>query len=126
MAERVHPRERGLKPGFSTFSKTAAGLDARNAVFTVAAGKRVGKLRFGVRELAVHMTSTERVGISYQVFDKGKLVVAGGPDSALGVDDWVGFTPVLTPVHKHTYMIKIIAGNIHGDFANRTLTLITR
>ena len=115
-----------LKPGFSTFSKTAAGLDARNAVFNVAPGKRVGQLRFGVRELAVHMTSTERVGISYQVFDKGKLVVAGGPDSALGVDDWVGFTPVLTPVHKHTYVIKIVAGNIHGDFANRTLTLITR
>ena len=66
------------------------------------------------------MTSTERVGISYQVFDKGKLIVAGGPDSALGVDDWVGFTPVFTPVHKHTYIIKIVAGNIHGDFAHRT------
>jgi hypothetical protein len=115
-----------LKPGFSTFSKAAAGYDARNAVFNVAPGRRVGQLRFGVRELAVHMTSTERVGISYQVFDKGRLIVAGGPDSALGVDDWVGFTPVLTPVHKHTYVIKIVAGNIHGDFANRTLTLITR
>src|SRR4051812_39780641 len=56
----------GLKPGFSTFAKSAAGYDARNAVFAVAPGKRVGTLRFGVRELAAHMTSVERVGISYQ------------------------------------------------------------
>ena len=31
-----------------------------------------------------------------------------------------------TPVRKHTYVVKIVAGNIHGDFANRTLTLITK
>jgi hypothetical protein len=116
----------GLKPGFSAFARAATALDARNELFTVAPGIPVGTLRFGVRELAAHMSPEERVGISYQVFDKGRLVAAAGPDSALGVDDWVSFKPALTPVRKHTYTIKITAGNIHGDYTNRVLTLVTK
>jgi hypothetical protein len=119
-------RNGGLKPGFAVFSKAAAALDARNAVFSVAPGVPVGNLRFGVRELAVHMTKTETVGISYQVFDKGRLVTSGAPAPVVGFDDWVTFRPTFTPVHKHTYTIKITAGNIHGDFTNRVLTLIAK
>jgi hypothetical protein len=122
----VIKRNGGLKPGFAVFSKAAAALDARNAVFSVAPGVPVGNLRFGVRELAVHMTKTETVGISYQVFDKGRLVTSGAPAPVVGFDDWVTFRPTFTPVHKHTYTIKITAGNIHGDFTNRVLTLIAK
>jgi hypothetical protein len=114
-----------LKPGFAAFAKAALPLDARNEIFTVKPKVPVGILRFGVRELAVHMTLTERVGISYQIFDKGKLVSQGAPDSALGFDDWVQFKPNLVPKKGHTYVIKITAGNIHGDFAHRVLTLYT-
>jgi hypothetical protein len=115
-----------LKPGFSAFARAAAGLDARNEIFTVAPGVPVGDLRFGVRELAVHMTKADVVGISYQIFDKGRIVASGAPAPVIGVDDWVTFRPNLVPVHKHTYIVRITAGSIHGDFANRVLTLITR
>jgi hypothetical protein len=72
------------------------------------------------------MAKTDVVGISYQVFDKGKVVASGAPAPVIGVDDWVTFRPNLVPVHKHTYTVRITAGSIHGDFTNRVLTLITR
>jgi hypothetical protein len=120
-------REDGtLKPGFSAFATAAKPLDARNAVFTVKAGAPVGNLRFPVRELARHMNIGDVVGISYEVFDGTRKIVSGSPATTVAHDDWVTFKPLFTPARNRTYQVRLRAGNIHGDYVNRVLTLISK
>jgi hypothetical protein len=44
----------------------------------------------------------------------------------LSSDATVAFRPQLKPIKGHTYTIRLVAGDIHGDVTERVITLVAR
>lgn len=112
----------GRKPSFATFASTAKPLDGRNLSLTVRAGRKP-VVNVPVREFAAHDPVGSPIGITYKVFDRGKLVTVAQPQLGLGRDAWVSVPLSFTPLKGHVYVVKVTAGDTNGASVDRTLTL---
>jgi hypothetical protein len=65
------------------------------------------------------------VGVTYTVTDKGKLIAKGEPQSNIGPDSSVSFTPSFTPAKGHTYTITASVNDSNGNVQTRDVIVVT-
>jgi cellulase (glycosyl hydrolase family 5) len=116
------------KPAFATFAARAGALDVRNAIIYVKAGRASPTIRVSALEFLGLSGATVRVGITYKVFFKGKLVPrgVGQPETRLGNDGWLTLSlNAFRPQAKRSYVCTIDANDANGNKIKRTLTLVS-
>ena len=57
------------------------------------------------------------------VYDGRRLLRTAQPVSSIGADGWVSFHAPIRTALGHNYYITIKAGDIHGNFVNRSVLL---
>jgi len=112
------------KPAFDTFSLLAKPLDARNAFVTVKGGRANPAVRVATTKLAYRSGAGSRVGLTYRVFQRGRLLVVEQPVAAIGLDGWITIRPRFTPARGVTYTLDVEVGDVNGNKVQRTLTLV--
>jgi hypothetical protein len=112
------------KPAFDLFSVVAKPVDARNAVVSVKGGVPSPAVRIPTTKLAYRSGSGSQVGITYKVFEGGKLLVVEQPVARIALDGWITIRPRFTPLRGHTYTLQADVGDINGNKVQRLLTLI--
>lgn len=110
-----------MKPAYHTFSSLAAITDGRTQ--SVAAGVQPTVV-LSVPRLAYASPPGSTIGITYRVFDGGKMVGNGYPTAALQFDQTVRFVAAFTPSAGKTYSIEMDANDIHGNHVVRTYNLV--
>jgi hypothetical protein len=112
------------KPAFDLFSVLAKPRDARNLIVTVKGGRANPAVRIPTTKLGYRSGLNSPVGITYKVFERGRLLRVEQPVVRIQSDNWVTLVPRFTPVKRHTYQLQVEAGDINGNKVERTLTLI--
>jgi hypothetical protein len=112
------------KPAFDLFSVVAKPVDARNAFVNVKGGVPSPAVRIATTKLAYRSGSGSQVGITYKVFEGGKLLVVEQPVARIALDGWITIRPRFTPLRGHTYTLQADVGDINGNKVQRLLTLI--
>jgi hypothetical protein len=110
------------KPSFARFAAIARGLDARNPIVQVTA--RGPLVRVSALSMAFYSDRGARVGITYRIFERGRLIEVAQPEVALGRDGWFSFRTHFMPLPGRSYVVRIEAGDIHGNGVVRTVTLV--
>jgi len=112
------------KPGFSTFTSLARGVDARNAIVEV---RGVDPLvRFSALPMAYYAPPGSGVGVSWELQQGSSILGHGAPTVPLEADGWVSFRPEFTPRPGVAYTLIIRANNEAGVTFTRVLTLVGR
>ena len=112
------------KPGFDLFSVLTKPLDARNATVLVKGGRASPAVRVATTKLGYRSGYNSPVGLTYKVFERGKLLVVEQPVVRLALDGWITVRPRFTPLRGHTYVLEVEAGDVNGTKVARKLTLI--
>jgi len=112
------------KPAFDLFSVLAKPFDARNAYVTVKAGRARPAIRVATTKIGYRSGLNAAVGVTYKVFERGRLLAVEQPLVRIQRDNWITIQPRLTPVRGHTYTLQVEAGDVSGNKVTRTLTLI--
>ena len=112
------------KPAFDAYSVLAKPLDARNAFVTVKGGVANPAVRVATTKLAYRSGAGSRVGLTYKVFQRGRLLVVEQPVAAIGIDGWITIRPRFTPASGVTYTLEVEVGDVNGNKVQRTLTLV--
>lgn len=112
------------KPAFDQFSVLARLVDARNATVTVKGGRANPAVRVPTTKLAYRSGVGSRVGLTYKVFERGRLLVVEQPVTTIARDGWITIRPRFTPARGRTYTLEVEVGDINGNKVQRRLTLI--
>jgi hypothetical protein len=112
------------KPAFDLFSVLAKPVDARNTIVLVKGRVPSPAVRIPTTKLAYRSGPGSPVGITYKVFERGRLLVVEQPVVRIANDNWITLRPRFTPVRGRTYLLQVEAGDINGNKVERTLTLI--
>jgi hypothetical protein len=112
------------KPAFDLFSVLAKPVDARNSIVLVKGGVPSPAVRVPTTKLAYRSGPGSPVGITYKVFERGRLLVVEQPVVRIANDNWITLRPRFTPARGRTYVLTVEAGDINGNKVERTLTLI--
>ena len=102
----------------------AKPLDARNTFVTVKGGVANPAVRVPTTKLAYRSGAGSRVGLTYKVFQRGRLLVVEQPVAAIGIDGWITIRPRFTPARGVTYTLEVDVGDVNGNKVQRTLTLV--
>jgi hypothetical protein len=114
------------KPAFARFATSAAGLDIRNPILYVKAGRANPTVRIQALEFLGLSGPGIRVGITYKVFFKGRLQAVGQPETRLGDDGWLTLhLNPFRPQAKRSYQVALAANDANGNKINRSLTLVS-
>jgi hypothetical protein len=108
------------KPAYNTFSALARLTDGQTVAATAGRAPRV---TIYVPYLSYYSASGTPIGLSYSVQDGSKVVNRAISNAPLGTDQSVSFTPVFTPVKKHTYTVTTVANEPNGHTQTR-ITLV--
>ena len=111
------------KPSFFKFDSLAHLIDGTTV--TAAPGKPMRPVSVYVPYLTFYTPVGALVGVTYHVYDKGKLIVSGEPQSNIQPDSSVSFTPLFTPLKGHTYMIQASVNDPNGNVQTRDVTVVT-
>jgi Cellulase (glycosyl hydrolase family 5) len=112
------------KPAFDRFSVLARLVDARNAFVTVKGGRSNPAVRVATTKLGYRAGAGARVGMTYRVFERARLLVVEQPVSTIGRDGWITVRPRFTPARGRTYRLVIEIGDAFGNKVERSLTLV--
>jgi hypothetical protein len=110
------------KPSFARFAAIARTVDARNPIVTVTG--RAPIVRVPALALAFYSPRGARIGITYRIYDRGKLIEVAQPQVPLNLDGWFTFRTRFTPQIGRSYVVRVQAGDINGNAVNRTVTLV--
>jgi hypothetical protein len=115
------------KPAFARFAATARLLDARNAILYVKAGRANPTIRVSALEFAGLSGPGVRVGMTYRVFFKGRLIAPPGqPETTLASDGFLTLQlKSFRPQAKRSYTVTIDANDANGNKIKRVLTLVS-
>ena len=101
----------------------AKPLDARNAFVTVKGGVANPAVRVATTKLAYRSGAGSRVGLTYKVFQRGRLLVverrSRRSGSTAGSRSGRG-----SPARGVTYTLEVDVGDVNGNKVQRTLTLV--
>ena len=114
-------RDGSRKPAFGAFSALAAKFDGRNPQISVKPGVSNPLVRYAALELWSRSGTGAKVGMTIAIYDGRRLLRTAQPVSTIGPDGWVQFHAPLRAVLEHNYYITIKAGDIHGNFVNRSV-----
>jgi Glycosyl hydrolase catalytic core len=112
------------KPAFDLFSVLVKPLDARNAIVTVKAGLPDPAVRVATTKLAYRSGFGSPVGVTYKVFQGGRLLTVEQPVTTIGRDGWITIRPRFTPAPGVRYTLEVEAGDVNGNRVQRTLVLV--
>jgi hypothetical protein len=116
-------RDGSRKPSFATFASLAAKYDGRDPQITVRPGLTNPLVRFAALELWSRSGPGAKVGMTIAVYDGRRLLRTAQPVSTIGQDGWVQFRAPIRTLVGHNYYITIKAGDIHGNFVNRSVLI---
>jgi len=108
------------KPAFAPFSALAHLIDG--STVTVRPGV-APRLTIYVPYLSFTTPTGTVLGITYRVYDAGKLVAVGQPVSPLAPDASVSFTPAFRPLKNHTYSVTATVNSPGGQLQERNVTV---
>jgi Cellulase (glycosyl hydrolase family 5) len=111
------------KPAYRVYSALAAKYDGRNPQITVRPGVTNPLVRYSALELWSRSGPGAKVGMTIAVYDGRKLLRTAQPVSSIGRDGWVQFRAPLRTAVGHDYYITIKAGDINGNFVNRSVLI---
>ena len=111
-----------LKPSFARFAALARALDARNSITSVRGRGPV--VRVSALEIGYYAGTGSPIGMTYRIFDRGKLLEVGQPQVPIGLDGWFAFRTKFTPAVGRSYVMRVHAGDANGNGIDRTLTLV--
>jgi hypothetical protein len=109
------------KPSFATFAALAQKYDARDPEIIVKPGVSNPLVRFAALELWSRSGPGAKVGMTIAVYDGRRLLRTAQPVSSILQDGWVQFRAPIRTVVGHNYYITVKAGDIHGNFVNRSV-----
>ena len=112
------------KPAFDLFSVLVKPLDARNAIVTVKGGLPDPTVRVATTKLAYRSGFGSPVGVTYKVFQGGRLLTVEQPVTTIGRDGWITIRPRFTPAPGVRYTLEVEAGDVNGNRVQRTLALV--
>jgi hypothetical protein len=112
------------KPAFDVYATLAKPLDARNAFVTVKGGRANPAVRVPTTKIGYRAGPGSRVGLTYKVFRRGRLLVVEQPVANVGFDGWITIRPRFTPARGVTYTLEADVNDAFGNKLQRTLTLI--
>lgn len=112
------------KPAFDLFSVLAKPLDARNLTVRVKAGRANPAIRVPTTRIGYRSGPGTRVGVTYKVFERGRLLRVEQPNTNVGFDQWVTIRPRFTPALRRTYTLEVHVNDPFGNKSSRTLTLV--
>ena len=112
------------KPAFDQFSVVARLVDARNAFVTVRAGRPNPAVRVPTTKLGYRSGPGSRVGMTYKVYERGRLIKVAQPVTTIARDGWITVRPEFTPVRGRTYRLEVDANDINGNRVQRVLTVV--
>jgi hypothetical protein len=111
-----------VKPSFARFAKLAKEVDARNSITAV---RGTGPLvRVSALEIGYYAGVGSPIGLTYRVFDRGRLIEVAQPQVPMGIDGWFSFRTKFRPVAGRAYRVTVRAGDANGNAVDRTLTLV--
>jgi hypothetical protein len=116
-------RNNSKKPAYGTYSALAAKYDARNPQIKVKPNVSNPMVRYSALELWSRSGTGAKVGMTIAVYDGRRLLRTAQPVSFIGRDGWVQFRAPLRTTVGHNYYITIKAGDIHGNFVNRSVLI---
>jgi Cellulase (glycosyl hydrolase family 5) len=113
------------KPSLGRWRSAAFSLDARNAIVNVRGGRMNPSVAVPLREYATSTNVGALVGITYRVFQNGRLVAIGQPATVLDNDAVARFALTgFRPAKKATYRVEVVANTANLDPVGRMLTLV--
>jgi Cellulase (glycosyl hydrolase family 5) len=116
-------RDGSKKPAYGVYSALAAKYDGRNPQLKIRPGVTNPLVRYGALELWSRSGSGAKVGMTIAVYDGRRLLRTAQPVSSIGRDGWVQFRAPLRTIVGHSYYITIKAGDVHGNFVNRSVLI---
>ena len=116
-------RDGSRKPAFGTFTSLAEKYDGRSPEITVKPGVTSPLVRFAALELWSRSGPGAKVGMTIAVYDGRRLLRTQQPVSSIGQDGWVQFRAPVRTAAGHNYYVTIKAGDIHGNFVNRSVLI---
>jgi hypothetical protein len=116
-------RNDSKKPAYNTFAALADRYDGRSPQIKVKPGVANPLVRYGALELWSRSGPGAKVGMTIAVYDGRRLLRTAQPVSSIGQDGWVQFRAPIRAALGHEYYITIKAGDIHGNFVNRTVLI---
>jgi hypothetical protein len=120
----LQTRSGAAKPALARFRAAAKSVDARNPLLRAKAGVSP-TATIPLRELAANARPGDTVGITYRVFQRGKLIASASPATRLAQDATVRLKlNVFRPAKRSTYVVRIEANTVNGGRASRELTVI--
>jgi hypothetical protein len=114
-------RDGSKKPAFGVYAALADKYDGRDPQIKVKAGVTNPMVRYAALELWSRSGPGAKVGMTIAVYDGRRLLRTQQPVSTIGQDGWVSFRAPLRTVAGHQYYITIKAGDIHGNYVNRSV-----
>jgi hypothetical protein len=111
------------KPAFGPFSSLAHLIDGTTV--TTEAGIPP-TITMYVAYIAYHNLPGGLFGITYHVYDDGRLILSGEPTSPLAPDQSVTFTPTFTPELGHTYAVIATINDPNGNVETRTAVVLVK
>jgi Cellulase (glycosyl hydrolase family 5) len=112
------------KPGFSTFTSLARGVDARNAIVEVRGTNPL--VRVSALPMAYSSAPGSDVGLIWELQRGSSILGRGGPIVPLEADGWISVRPEFTPAPGVSYTLIVRANNQAGVTFTRVLRLIGR
>jgi hypothetical protein len=112
------------KPAFDLFSVLAKPVDARNMIVNVKGGAANPAVRVPATRIGYRSGVGTRVGVTYKVFERGRLLRVEQPNTTVAFDNWVTIRPRFTPTRGRTYTLQVDLNDPFGNKASRTLTLV--
>jgi len=112
------------KPALARFSALAKPLDARNQILTVKAGRANPAIRIPTSQLTYRTGVGAKLGVVYEVFERGRRIAAATPEAFTARDGWITIRPRFTPARGRTYRLTVDAHDINRNHAIRTVTLV--
>jgi hypothetical protein len=114
------------KPAFGAFTGLATVYDGRNPQIFVKGGVKKPAVRFAALELWSRSGAGAKVGMTVDVYDRGKVISTSQPLSTIGIDGWVSFRVPITTKKGHDYNITIAAVDANGNRVDRSVLLRAR
>lgn len=110
------------KPSFARFAAIARRIDARNPIVEVKTSRPL--IRISALSIAYYSGPGAAVGITYRIYERGRLIEVGQPQVPIGRDGWLAFRARFTPRAGRTYLVRVTAGDANGNNIVRSVMLV--
>jgi hypothetical protein len=110
------------KPGFSTFTSIARGVDARNAIVEVRGQNPL--VRFSALPMGYYAPPGSGVGVAWELSQGSTILIQETQMVPLEADGWASLRPPFRPAPGRSYRLLVRANNEAGVTFTRVLTLV--